>query len=155
MRETACPYLLLASRAIRLQSAGPSHRKDPPHALGYTQQLDPLAGKIVWSPIWSTLLAGLPVSCCFGCWCRGAGWRRRLERPGALVAIIVAIAVYGMPADMACWSFASGALFGLLPVGWTIFNAMLLYNITVETGQFTIVRRSVAGISGDARSRRS
>src|SRR5262249_51215479 len=38
-----------------------------------------------------------------------------------------------------------------LPVGWTIFNAMLLYNITVETGQFNVVRRSVAGLSADAR----
>ena len=52
---------------------------------------------------------------------------------------------------MAAWSFVHGSLFGLLPVGWTIFSAMLLYNITVETGQFTIIRRTVAGISGDAR----
>src|SRR5262249_59327988 len=48
-------------------------------------------------------------------------------------------------------SFVSGAGFGLLPVGMTIFAAMLLYNITVETGQFTIIRRSVAGLSADAR----
>ena len=48
-------------------------------------------------------------------------------------------------------AFAYGAAFGLLPVGWTIFNAMLLYNVTVETGQFDVVRRSVAGLSGDAR----
>jgi lactate permease len=67
------------------------------------------------------------------------------------VAIIVAIVIYGMPVDMALMSFVSGVGFGLLPVGWTIFTAMLLYNITVETGQFTVVRRSVAGLSGDAR----
>src|SRR5262249_37849238 len=48
-------------------------------------------------------------------------------------------------------SFVSGAGFGLLPVGWTIFNAMLLYNITVETGQFAVIRRSVAVLSADAR----
>src|SRR5205807_5832606 len=48
-------------------------------------------------------------------------------------------------------AFVHGAAFGLLPVGWTIFNAMLLYNITVQTGYFSIVRRSVAGLSGDAR----
>src|SRR5260370_1066595 len=56
-----------------------------------------------------------------------------------------------IPPVQALASFGSGAAFGLLPVGWTIFNAMLLYNITVETGQFTIIRRSVAGLSGDAR----
>src|SRR5439155_1137202 len=65
--------------------------------------------------------------------------------------IVVAIVIYGMPADMAGMSFLYGAAFGLLPVGWTIFSAMLLYNITVETGQFSIIRRSVAGLSGDAR----
>src|SRR5207249_3778724 len=63
----------------------------------------------------------------------------------------VAIVIYGMPADMAVMSFASGAAFGLLPVGGTIFSAMLRYNITVETGNFDTVRRSVAGLSGDAR----
>ena len=68
-----------------------------------------------------------------------------------MAAIIVAILIYGMPVPQTLWAFVSGAGFGLLPVGWTIFCAMLLYNITVETGQFTIVRRSVAGISGDAR----
>ncbi len=70
---------------------------------------------------------------------------------GALTAIIVAVVVYGMPVQQALWSFVHGAAFGLLPVGWTIFCAMLLYNITVEMGQFTIVRRSVAELSGDAR----
>src|SRR5947209_13053603 len=48
-------------------------------------------------------------------------------------------------------AFLHRAAFRLMPVGWTIFNAMLIYNITVETGHFTIVRRSVAGLSGDAR----
>ena len=56
-----------------------------------------------------------------------------------------------MPLGMAGMAFVDGAGFGLLPVGWTIFNAMLLYNITVATGQFSVVRRSVAGLSGDAR----
>src|SRR5262249_57225678 len=70
---------------------------------------------------------------------------------GALAAIVIAIFIYQMPWDMAVGAFAHGAAFGLLPVGWTIFNAMLLYNITVETGQFAVVRRSVAGLSGDAR----
>src|ERR671923_2760078 len=56
-----------------------------------------------------------------------------------------------MPPVMTGMAFVSGAAFGLLPVGFTIFNAMLLYNITVETGYFGIVRRSVANLSADAR----
>src|SRR5258708_2473962 len=56
-----------------------------------------------------------------------------------------------MPWDMAGEAFLSGAAFGVMPVGWTIFCAMLLYNVSVESGQFRVVRRSVAGLSGDAR----
>ena len=114
--------------------------------LAYTQQLDPMG-----SPILSTFLAALPVIVLF--WLL-VPWRWLAPKAGfagAVTAILVAVLAYQMPVDMALWSFAHGAAFGLLPVGWTIFCAMLLYNITVETGQFTIVRRSVAGISGDAR----
>ena len=118
----------------------------------YQQRLDPLAGKVAWSSVWSTACSPpCRCWCCSGCWCRGAGWRPRRATAAALTAFVVAITVYGMPADMAGMAFVHGAAFGLLPVGWTIFNAMLLYNITVETGQFDIVRRSVAGLSGDAR----
>ncbi len=56
-----------------------------------------------------------------------------------------------MPLGMAASSFVFGAAFGLLPIGWTVFAAMLLYNVTVETGQFAIIRRSIGGLSKDAR----
>src|SRR5216117_212081 len=117
----------------------------------YQQFLDPLHGKIIGSAVWSTLLAGLPVLVLFSLLVPMRCLAPKAGAAGAITAIVVAIFIYGMPWDMALWSFADGAGFGLLPVGWTIFNAMLLYNITVETGQFTIVRRSVAGLSGDAR----
>jgi L-lactate transport len=70
---------------------------------------------------------------------------------GALTALFIAWVVYGMPLGMACMAFIDGAAFGMLPIGWTIFNTMLLYNATIVTGDFSIVRRSVAGLSGDAR----
>ena len=41
----------------------------------------------------------------------------------------------------------TGALFGLMPICWTIANAMFLYNITVETGRFEKIKNSVAGLS--------
>src|SRR5262249_40523687 len=62
-----------------------------------------------------------------------------------------AVIIYRMDPFMAGMAFLHGVSFGLLPVGWTIFSAMLLYNITVETGHFGVVRRSVAGLSGGAR----
>jgi L-lactate permease len=117
----------------------------------YLQQLDPLKNKIFWSPVWSTVLAAVPVVVLFWLLVPRRWLAPKAGAAGAVAAILVAIFVYGMPVDMTLWSFADGAGFGLLPVGWTIFCAMLLYNITVETGQFAIVRRSVAGISADAR----
>jgi lactate permease len=119
--------------------------------LAYLQQLDPLKDKIFWSPVWSTLLAGLPVLVLFWLLVPRRWLAPKAGAAGAVTAILVAILAFGMPVDQALWSFTSGAAFGLLPVGWTIFCAMLLYNITVETGHFVVIRRSVAGISSDRR----
>ncbi len=116
----------------------------------YRQSLDPLG-----NPILSTIVAALPVLGWFWLLVPMRWLAPKAGLGGALTALVIAILPvgygYGMPADMAVMSFVHGVLFGLLPVGWTIFNAMLLYNITVETGQFSVVRRSVAGLSGDAR----
>src|SRR5881392_2828225 len=123
----------------------------------YLQQLDPLAGttlfglEVPWTAVWSTLFAGLPVLVLFWLLVPRRWLASKAGAAGAFSAIIIAIVIFGMPWDQALWSFAFGVGFGLLPVGWTIFNAMLLYNITVETGQFTVIRRSVASLSADAR----
>jgi lactate permease len=117
----------------------------------YQQQLDPLAGALPGSRIWSTALAALPVVVLFWLLVPRRWLAPKAGAAGAVTAILVAIFIYKMPPLMATMAFVDGAAFGLLPVGWTIFNAMLLYNITVQTGYFSIVRRSVAGLSGDAR----
>jgi lactate permease len=117
----------------------------------YQQVLDPLYGSVRWSPLWSTLLAALPVVVLFWLLVPRRWLAPKAGAAGAVTAILVAVIVYRMPVGMALMSFVHGVAFGLLPVGWTIFFAMLLYNITVETGQFSIVRRSVAGLSSDAR----
>jgi lactate permease len=112
----------------------------------YVQNLDPLG-----QPILSTIVAALPVVVLF--WVLVP-----LHRPaplaaavGALTAVLIAWLVYGMALSQTSVAFLHGVAFGLLPVGWTIIGAMLLYNVTVETGQFSIIRRSVAGLSADAR----
>jgi lactate permease len=117
----------------------------------YAQRLDPLADVIFWSKTWSTLLAALPVVILFYLLVVRRWSAPRSGATAALAAIIIAITVYGMPAGMAGMSFIYGACFGLLPVGWTVFNAMLLYNITIRTGQFEVIKRSIAGLSGDPR----
>ncbi|HEV3084188.1 MAG TPA: L-lactate permease [Gemmataceae bacterium] len=112
----------------------------------YHQELNPLNNRLL-----STAFAALPVLTLFWLLVPRRWLAPKAAVGGAIVAVLVAWLVYRMPLSMAAMAFVHGAGFGLLPVGWTIFNAMLLYNVTVETGHFTIVRRSVAGLSGDAR----
>jgi lactate permease len=120
-------------------------------SFAYQQHLDPLRENIGWSQALATLLAALPVLVLFWLLVPRRWPAPKAAAAGALTAILVAVMVYKMPALMALMAFVHGALFGLMPVGWTIFNAMLLYNVTVETGHFSIVRRSIAGLSADAR----
>src|SRR6202158_5231349 len=117
----------------------------------YQQLLDPLEGRVFWSSIWSTLLAAAPVITLFYLLVPRRWLAPKAAAGGAIVALLVGWLVFGVPLPQAGMAFVYGAAFGFLPVGFTIFSAMLVYNITVETGQFRIVRRSVAGLSGDAR----
>jgi L-lactate permease len=112
----------------------------------YVQDLNPLGNRFL-----STLVAAMPVVVLFYLLV-GRRWIASLAgAAGAVTAILLAWLIYRMPLEMAGWSFVHGMVFGLLPIGWTVFAAMLLYNITVETGQFTIIRRSIGALSGDAR----
>ncbi len=112
----------------------------------YTQNYSPLPLSAL-----SFLLAALPVLVLFYLLVI-----RRASPPiaaagGAIAALIVAITIYHMPVQMAGLAFMSGAMFGLMPICWTIVNAMLLYNITVITGRFEQIKNSVAGLSADHR----
>ena len=72
--------------------------------------------------------------------------------PIALVtAIAVATAIYGMPMDQAVLSAAEGATFGLFPIMWIVVAAIWVYNMTVESGHFAILGRSIASVSQDHR----
>lgn len=68
-----------------------------------------------------------------------------------LLALIIAIFVYKMPATMAVMSAVQGGVYGLLPIGWVIFAAVFLFKLTVKTGQFDIIRASILTITEDRR----
>ena len=70
---------------------------------------------------------------------------------GLAVALIVAVAAYSMPAGDAVNSGLLGAAFGIFPIMWIVINAIWIYNLTVETGHFDVLRRSFASISDDQR----
>lgn len=70
---------------------------------------------------------------------------------GLATAIAVAIGAYGMPGSLMISSVAYGAAFGLFPIGWIVFWAILLYRITVDTGKFEIIKDSVGSLTSDHR----
>lgn len=68
-----------------------------------------------------------------------------------VVAIIVAVFGYHMPARLAILSFLDGGLYGLFPIGWIVVTAVFLYQITVKTGQFEVIKDSISGLTEDRR----
>src|SRR5689334_6183279 len=70
---------------------------------------------------------------------------------GLLAAIIVAIVVYQMPTPLALRATVYGACFGLFPIAWIVFWALALYRLTVDTGQFEIIKDSVGHLTQDRR----
>src|SRR3954469_20788588 len=67
------------------------------------------------------------------------------------IAIVIAVAVYGMPVKLALLSTVNGALYGLFPICWIVITAVFLFNITVESGQFEIIKHFMASITSDRR----
>ena len=114
--------------------------------MAWTQVYDPLHNWIL-----STLVAALPILVLFGLlaglrlkphWCAIAG---------AGTAVLVAVVVFGMPVSLAGMSFLYGVGFGVLKIAWIVLAAVYLYDISVFTGQFEIMKESVAGITADRR----
>ncbi|HEX4640399.1 MAG TPA: lactate permease LctP family transporter, partial [Chthoniobacterales bacterium] len=99
----------------------------------------------------STLIAALPIIVLLGLL---AGLKVRAHLcaiAGAVTAVAVAIIAFQMPAPLAASSFFYGSAFGLLKIVWIVIAAVFLYDISVETGQFEIMKQSVAAITPDRR----
>jgi lactate permease len=67
------------------------------------------------------------------------------------LAILVAIIVYSVPVGQAVDAGLEGAAFGLFPIMWIVFTALWIYNMTVETGHFAVLRRAFNSVSDDQR----
>ena len=113
----------------------------------WPQNYTPVGGALGWSalvaaiPIFALLYA-LGVK-------RLTAWKASLIGLGA--AILVALFVYSMPFQLMGSSVLMGASFGLFPIGWIIFWAIVLYRVTVETGKFEIIKNSVGSLTSDKR----
>jgi len=112
----------------------------------WTQVYSPVMGNIFLS----ALVAALPVFVLLGFLAKHvkAHYSAIL---GLITCMAVAILVYKMPAGMAGMAAVHGALFGLMPIGWIVLNAIFIYDITVKSGDFEVVKHSIAGLAGDRR----
>ena len=114
--------------------------------MNWTQVYDPLGH---W---WlSTLVAALPIIVLFTLL---AGLRVRphwCAVAGAATAMFVGILVFHMPLILAASAFTYGVAYGILKIAWIVLAAVYLYDISVETGQFEIMKESIAGITPDRR----
>src|SRR5262245_25947309 len=112
----------------------------------FHQNYDPLGS---W-PL-STLVSALPVVTLFFVL---VGLKKRVwvsALAGLVVGVVLALGVFRMPPVMVAGAVGHGVAFGLLLIGWIIIASIFLYNIAVETGQFQVMKESIAGLSADRR----
>src|SRR5438876_800632 len=80
---------------------------------------------------------------------RKPAWMSALAALGS--ALVVALTVYGMPAQLAVISTLYGAAYGLFPIAWIVFSSIMLYRLAVDTGKFEIIKDSVGSLTDDRR----
>src|SRR5213596_2682806 len=68
-----------------------------------------------------------------------------------IVANIITIAIFTMPANMSIRASLLGVVIGFFPIGWIVLNVIFLYRITVETGRFKLLQRAIGGVTTDRR----
>ena len=114
--------------------------------MNWTQVIDPFNNIAL-----SALLAIVPILFIF--WAliikKMKGYKASLI--AVAIAILISILAYGMPVKLALLSTANGALYGLFPIGWIVITAVFLFNITVKSGQFEIIKHFMASLTSDRR----
>src|SRR3954464_9894060 len=113
----------------------------------FKQVYDPVSNSLGWS----TLFAVLPLVTLFVL-LGGFKVKAHVAALAALVvSMLVALIVYSMPIGQTLDSAAEGAVFGLFPIMWIVVNAIWIYNMTVDSGHFAVLRRSFGRLSDDQR----
>jgi lactate permease len=113
----------------------------------WTQNYSPVAGSVFAS----ALVAALPVVVLLGLLAFFHVKAHVAALAGLAAALLIAVFAYRMPVSLASMAALYGAAYGLLPIGWIVLCAIFVYDITVHTGQFEIVKRSVASLADDRR----
>ena len=109
-----------------------------------------------YTPIFSSLAlsafaAALPLAIVLGLFLSRRMSAHMAALAGLVVTLLVACGIYGMPLTLAVTACAYGFLYGLFPIGWIVVSALFVYEVTVHTGTFDIVKASISSITGDIR----
>jgi lactate permease len=68
-----------------------------------------------------------------------------------VIANLIAIFIFTMPANMSIRASLLGVVTGFFPIGWIVLNVIFLYQVTVATGRFELLKRAVGGVTEDRR----
>jgi len=114
--------------------------------MAWTQAYAPLG-----SPAVSALAAALPLAIIFAllAWGRLPGWTSALA--STVAALALAIGVWHMPAVPAAASALLGVAFAVLPILWIVVSALWVHDLCVSSGQFDLIRSTLASITSDRR----
>lgn len=113
----------------------------------FQQDLQPVGDSLALS----ALCAALPLVTLFVLL---GGLRMRAWLAGLIslgVSLVVAVVLFGMPVGQSVIAAADGAAFGFFPILWIVINAIWVYNLTVASGHFDVLRRSFEKVSPDQR----
>ena len=113
----------------------------------FHQTYDPVAGSVLLSAIVASL-PPLLLALMLAVW-RFAPWKSAIA--GAASAALLAWLVWGMPFGLTLSAATHGMAYGLWPICWIVFSAVLFYNLSVESGDFDVIRRSLAHLTTDRR----
>lgn len=112
----------------------------------WNQIYDPLQ-----SPVLSTIAAAVPVVTLLVLIASGRVQAHIAAIIAVIVTNLVTIFVFTMPADMSIRASLLGIVTGFFPIGWIVLNVIFLYQVTVRTGRFELLKRAVGGVTEDRR----
>ena len=112
----------------------------------WNQIYDPLH-----SPVLSTIAAAVPVVTLLVLIASGRVQAHIAAIIAVIVTNLVTIFVFTMPANMSIRASVLGIVTGFFPIGWIVLNVIFLYQVTVATGRFELLKRAVGGVTEDRR----
>jgi lactate permease len=117
-----------------------------PDVATWPQLYDPFGNRIL-----STAVSALPVVTLFFVLValKKRVWISALS--GFVVAVLLALIVFGMPGVLVATAAAHGFIFGMIRIAWIVVASIFLYNVAITTGQFQVMKNSIAGLSSDKR----